>query len=176
MKMQVVVGTIILALSFLSNMAAQAGEAQQPNPLFLKAGDLAEQLSASSLNDNVKTAFRTRFEGLKQTQEQLWILAGQVDGGQCAGSCIDLYSSRVLSWQSDLQSFIADAHRWLKSQPVDPNMLSQCLRDREKEDEARRRDCVKRPIEEHTACLQESYERKLDGTNTKCYGITTPIR
>lgn len=176
MKIPVVVGTIVLALSLVSNMAAQAGEAQEPNPLFLEASDLSEQLSASSLNDNVKNAFRIRFEGLSQVQQQLWDIAGQVDGGQCADSCIDLYNSRVLNWQSDLQSFVDDARRWLKSQPVDPALLPQCLRDCEKADDARRRDCVKRPIEEHRACLEESYERKIDCTNTKCYGITTPIR
>lgn len=176
MKISAVIGTIVLALLLLSNVSAQAGEAQQPNPLFLEASDLSEELSASSLNDNVKTAFRKRFGGLAQVQQQLWALAGQVDGGQCAGSCIDLYNSRVLNWQSDLQNFISDAHRWLKSQSVDPNLLPQCLRECEKEDDARRRECVKRPIEGHTACLQESYERKLDCTNTKCYGITTPIR
>lgn len=85
MKISVVVGAIVLALSLLFSMAVQAGEAQQPNPLFLTASDLAEELSTSSLNDNVKNAFRIRFEGLEQVQKQLWDLAGQVDGGQCQG-------------------------------------------------------------------------------------------
>lgn len=176
MKTGTAVGAMALALSLIFTMATHAEEAQQVNPLFAEAGELADQLSASSLNDNVKNAFRKRFEGLSQTQQQLWDLAAQVDGGQCAGSCIDLYNSRVVNWQADVQSFIDDAHRWLKGQPIDPDKLAQCLRDCDNEDDARRRDCIKRPIEEHTACMQESYERKLDCTNTKCYGITTPIR
>jgi hypothetical protein len=81
MKTQIVVGGIVLALSLFFNIAAQA--AQEPNPLFLEASNLSEQLSASSLNDNVKTAFRKRFDDLEREQQDLWILAGQVDGGQC---------------------------------------------------------------------------------------------
>lgn len=174
MKALVIVGKSFLALSLFFNVAAQA--AQEPNPLFLEASDLSEQLNMSALNDNVKSAFQIRFEGLKREQQELWVFAGQVDGGQCQGNCIDLYNSRVMTWESSLRSFNEDARRWLKNQPVDPNLVSQCLRDCDKADDARRRGCIEGPIEEHTSCLRASYERKLDCTNTKCYGITTPIR
>lgn len=128
MKTLAVVGTIVLTLSLLFNVATQAEGAQEPNPLFLEASDLSEQLSVSSLNDNVKTAFRRRFDDLKREQQDLWILAGQVDGGQCQGSCVDLYNRRVLNWQSKLQSFNHDARAWmdLQKKSDDPMWTKKC--------------------------------------------------
>jgi len=169
-----VVWTLVLTLLLIT--ATHAESAQEPNPLFLEASGLLEQLSASSLDDNVKTAFRKRFESLEQEQQELWTLAGQVDGGECQESCIELYNSRISAWESNLNSFNDDARRFLKNQPVDPDFLAQCLRDCEAADDARRRKCDEGPIEESVACKKASWELKIDCTNTKCYGITTPVR
>jgi hypothetical protein len=86
-----------------------AVSAQIPNPLFVEAQDISQQLNSSTLNDNDKTEWVKRFHDLEQEQQLLWCLAKQVDSGQCTVSCIDLYNSRVVAWESSLQNFIHDA-------------------------------------------------------------------
>ena len=77
------------------------------NPLFVEAKDILQQLNSSALDD--KTGWAKRFHDLEQEQQLLWSVAEQVDSGQCTGSCVDLYNSRVVAWQSSLESFIHDA-------------------------------------------------------------------
>lgn len=128
MKTHVVVGTIVLALSLLLIGAAQAGDAQQENPLFLEAKDMAERLDNSSLNDNAKLHWRQRFQALAEEQERLWALAGQVDGGQCKDSCIDLYNGRVEQWQNALNDFNKGAGATLRQiQTSDPVLVKKCV-------------------------------------------------
>lgn len=115
MKIIAVVKIIVLALVFLSNGVAQAGDAQQENPLFVEARNLWQQISASSLDNDVKAPYGKRFGDLAAEQQSLWSLAGQVDNGACTGRCLDNYNDRVLTWQSRLQSFSNDARIALES-------------------------------------------------------------
>lgn len=92
----------------------RAVSAKIPNPLLVEAQDISRQLNSSTLND--KSEWDRRFHDLEQEQQLLWSLAEQVDSGQCIGSCIDLYNSRVVSWESSLQSFIHDARLTLRAQ------------------------------------------------------------
>ena len=91
----------------------RAASVQIPNPLFVEALNISQQLNSSMLND--KSEWNKRFHDLEQEQKLLMSLAEQVDSGQCAGSCIDLYNSRVEAWESSLQSFIQDARPVLHS-------------------------------------------------------------
>lgn len=84
-----------------------------PNPRFVEAQDISRQLNSSTLND--KSDWARRFHALEQEQQLLWSVAEQVDSGQCTGSCIDLYNSRVVAWQSSLESFIHDARLALRA-------------------------------------------------------------
>lgn len=113
MKIIAVVKIIVLALVFLSNGVAQAGDAQQENSLFVEARNLWQQISASSLDNGAKAPYGKRFGDLAAEQRSLWSLAGQVDSGACTGRCLDNYNDRVLTWQSNLQSFSNDARRVL---------------------------------------------------------------
>jgi len=113
MKTRVVAGTIFLVLSLLFNIAAQA--AQEPNPLFIEARNLWQQLSASSIASDTKAGFGRRFGDLARVQQQLWSLAGQVDSGACTDQCLDTYNDRVMAWQSNLESFNGDARLALES-------------------------------------------------------------
>lgn len=115
MKTLLIVGTILLAISLLSNRAAQAEEWQGINPLFVEAHELWQQADSSTLNDNTKNALRTRFDTLEQEQRKLWRLVGQIEEGQCRDECIDLYDSDVVSWEISLKSFIHDAKLLLSS-------------------------------------------------------------
>lgn len=124
MKIIDVVGTIVLVLSLLSNGAAQAGDAQQENPLFVEARNLWQQISASSLDNDTKAPYGKRFGDLAAEQRSLWSLAGQVDSGACTGRCLDNYNDRVLTWQSNLQSFSNDARKVL-----DGNKPESCTQD-----------------------------------------------
>lgn len=113
MKILAVVRIIVLALVLLSNGVAQAGDAQQENPLYVEARNLWQQISASSLDNGTKAPYGQRFGNLAAEQQSLWSLAGQVDSGACAGRCLDNYNNRVLTWQSNLQSFSNDARKVL---------------------------------------------------------------
>lgn len=159
--MKTLIGIIVLALSL--PMAAFAEGAQEPNPLFLEASDLAEQLSASSLNDNVKTAFRVRFEGLQREQQYLWAFAGQVDSGQCTGNCINLYNSQVLAWQSKLRSFNDDARRWMDQQKKsdDPMWFKKCQDKCLKTREACYAGCRDDRSQELNPCQQKCWDRSV---------------
>jgi len=84
-----------------------------PNPLLVEAQDISQQLNSSTLND--KTEWVKRFHDLEHEQQLLWSLAEQVDSGQCIGTCIDLYYSRVVAWESNLQGFIHDARLTLRA-------------------------------------------------------------
>lgn len=86
---------------------------QTSNPLFVEVQDILKQLHSSTLND--KAEWAKRFHDLEQEQKLLWSLAEQVDSGQCTGSCIDLYISRVVAWESSLQRFIHDARLILRA-------------------------------------------------------------
>lgn len=109
MKIQPIVRTIVLALSLLVIETAHAAGAQQENPLFVEARSLWQQISNSSLDNSVKAPYGQRFGDLAAEQRSLWTLAGEVDSGACAERCLDNYNNRVLSWQSNLQSFNNDA-------------------------------------------------------------------
>lgn len=113
MKIFAIVGTIVLALSLLLAGAAQAEDAQQENPLFVEARNLWQQISASSLDNGAKAPYGKRFGDLAAEQRSLWSLAGQVDSGACADQCLDSYNGRVMTWQSNLQSFSNDARKVL---------------------------------------------------------------
>jgi hypothetical protein len=166
--MKTLFGKIVLVLSLL--IAAHAEAAQESNPLFLEASDLAEQLNASSLNDNVKTAFRTRFENLKQEQQDLWVLAGQVDGGQCIESCIDLYNSRISIWESKLRSFSEDARRWmdLQTKSDDPMWVKKCHDKCYKTREECNIDCRDNHSDELNRCKQQCWDRSVICINKGC--------
>lgn len=90
----------------------RAASVQIPNPLFVEAQDISQELNSSILND--KSEWTKRFHNLEQEQQLLMSLAEQVDGGQCTGSCVNLYNSRVVAWESSLQSFIHDARLTLR--------------------------------------------------------------
>lgn len=109
MKIQPIVRTIILALSLLHIETIHAEGAQQENPLFVESRSLWQQISNSSLDSRVKAPYAQRFGDLATEQRILWSLAGEVDSGTCAEQCLDNYNNRVLTWQSNLQSFNSDA-------------------------------------------------------------------
>jgi hypothetical protein len=115
MKILFDVRIIVLALVLLVNGVAQAGDAQQENPLFVEARNLWQQISASSLDNDTKAPYGKRFGDLAVEQRSLWSLAGQVDSGACTDQCLDNYNDRVLTWQSNLQSFNSDARTALES-------------------------------------------------------------
>lgn len=165
MKTPAVVGIIVFALTLLSNMAAQAEDAQELNPLFLEVSDLSEQLSASSLNDNAKTAWSMRFDGLKQVQQELFNLGGQVNSGQCREGCIDLYNSRVSSWESSLQSFSHDANLALHAQQGDPTSKYKCWGDCDRKHTSCWSRCLDGPIEENEPCHKACNEEKTQCVN-----------
>lgn len=105
-----------IAFGYEWNKALCADRSQIPNPLFVEARNIAQQLNSSTLNDKDETELPKRFHELEQEQQLLWVLAEQVDRGQCIGNCIDLYNSRVVAWESSLQSFIHDARPTLRAQ------------------------------------------------------------
>lgn len=100
-----IVGTIVFGDAWGEMPVAES--VRIPNPLFVEAKDIWQQLNSSTLDD--KTGWAKRFHDLEQEQQLLWSIAEQVDSGQCTGSCIDLYNSRVVAWQSSLENFIHDA-------------------------------------------------------------------
>jgi hypothetical protein len=163
MKTLLAVGTIVFTLSLLPNMAAQAADAQRPNPLFLEAKNLSQQLSVSALNDNAKNAWRRRFNDLEEVQKQLWDLAGQVDRGQCKENCIDLYNSRVRQWQTDLQSFIHDAKATLQAlKSADPAWRENCLNNSRRIREECYKECRNGPIEKVNSCIQQCWDDNVE--------------
>lgn len=113
MKTCITIGTIVLALSLTFNITVQA--AQEPNPLFIEARNLWQQLSASSIDTDAKASYGKRFGDLARDQQQLWSLAGQVDSGQCMDGCMTSYNNQVIAWQSALAAFNRDAHMALES-------------------------------------------------------------
>lgn len=84
---------------------ALADQAQQVNPLFVQAQAVAAEVASSSLPAEQKADFQQRFAALQAEQQNLWQLAGQVDGGGCTDTCLDDYNNRVTAWQNDLASF-----------------------------------------------------------------------
>lgn len=152
MKIPVAVRVAVVMLASLFAVIAYADGAQQPNPLFVEASGLSQQLAASSLNDNARTAWARRFQGLEEVQQQLWSLAGQVDAGQCTDSCIDLYNSRVVAWQSSLQTFITDAKATLHAQQNTPESMYKCWGVCDRKHTACWKRCLDRPIDENAAC------------------------
>jgi len=89
--------------------AALADQAQQVNPLFVQAQAVAAQVASSSLPAEQKTDFQQRFAALQAEQQNLWQLAGEVDGGACTDTCAVDYNNRVIAWQNDLASFSSAA-------------------------------------------------------------------
>lgn len=104
---------VLAAVCFLAPLvaplAARAEGAQQPNPLFVQAQQLAAQIASSAQPGDVKAGFAQRFDALASQQRQLWQMAGSVDAGQCIDACLDEYNNEVMSWQTALQQFNADA-------------------------------------------------------------------
>ncbi|MDO8288959.1 MAG: hypothetical protein Q7T44_07050 [Parvibaculum sp.] len=98
---------VVLVICVAFSPAAKA--AQEINPLFVQAQQYAAQVASSSASDDVKAGFAQRFATLQGRQQQLWQLAGEVDAGQCIGGCLDNYNNEIMSWQSSLQQFSADA-------------------------------------------------------------------
>jgi len=84
-------------------------EAQQENPLFVQARTIAAEVAASSLPAEAKADFQQRFAALQAEQQDLWRLAGEVDGGSCTDSCVGDYNNRVIAWQNALIGFNTDA-------------------------------------------------------------------
>jgi hypothetical protein len=124
MKAQVVAG-MFLAVLLLSNLAAQAG--QEENPLFIEGKNMAEELDISSLNDNAKLHWAQQFKALANEQQQLWEVAGQVVGGQCSNGCAGQYNRRLEQWENNLRRFINDATATLRAQKSsDPAWLKKC--------------------------------------------------
>lgn len=115
MKTRVIAGTMLLALSILFSMIGTSEGAQEPNPLFLEARNLWQQLSASRMPADEKATYGKRFGDLARVQRQLWDFAGQVDSGACADQCLDDYNNRVMYWQSDLETFNSDARSTLEA-------------------------------------------------------------
>ena len=99
----VVAATLVLAVPAL------ADQAQQENPLFVQAREIAAEVAASSLSTEAKADFAQRFAALQSEQQELWRLAGDVDGGACTGTCVDDYNGRVIAWQNALAGFNAEA-------------------------------------------------------------------
>jgi hypothetical protein len=108
-RLWMAVATIVSCLALGLGHGVRAGEAQQQNPLFLQAQAIAAQVASSSMSDELKTGFAERIGVLAAEQQNLWSLAGQVDGGQCADACLDDYNSRVVAWQNGLVAFASEA-------------------------------------------------------------------
>ncbi len=100
--------TIFSWLALGSGHGALA-EAQQENPLFLQAQTIAAQVASSSMSEELKAGFAERIGTLSAEQQNLWSLAGQVDGGQCADACLDDYNNRIVAWQNALATFASEA-------------------------------------------------------------------
>lgn len=152
MKKLMMVEIFSIVLFSMISITVYSEEAQQSNPLFVEAQNLLQQLNSSSLNDNAKIAWTRRFSNLEQTQQQLWVLAGQVDAGQCLDSCIDLYNNNVTTWESNLQSFIHDAQLTLSTQEHTPETMFECWNDCDKKHSTCWQHCLDGPIEENEAC------------------------
>lgn len=84
---------------------AVADQAQQVNPAFVQAQAVAAEVASSSLPAEQKADFQRRFAALQAEQQNLWQLAGEVDGGGCTDTCLNDYNNRVTAWQSDLVGF-----------------------------------------------------------------------
>lgn len=151
MKILVVFGTIVLALSLLSNVTAQADDAKRDNPLWLEATNMLEELDMSSLNDNAKHYWHRRFNTLAEVQVSLSEWAGQVDRGQCKENCIDLYNSRIDQWESNLQRFNKDAAATLHA-----NKSS---------DTAWLKKCVDKAYADREACYLKGRDEPIEGAN-----------
>ena len=111
MRVRATAIAVVLGLLWTLANAHQpaSATAQQQNPLFLQAQAIGEQVASSSAPGDVKAGFAQRFEALAAEQQNLWSLAGQVDSGQCADTCLDDYNSRVVAWQGSLVQFAAEA-------------------------------------------------------------------
>ena len=101
------IAAIVAALLGLAS-AGPVFAAQQENPLFVQARALADQVASSSLSDDQKAGFAQRFASLQAEQQNLWQLAGDVDGGRCVDDCLNDYNNRVIGWQNDLAGFSAE--------------------------------------------------------------------
>jgi hypothetical protein len=95
--------------AFPATRDALADQAQQVNPLFAQAQTIAAQVASSSLPAEQKADFQQRFAALQAEQQNLWQLAGEVDGGACTDTCVVDYNNRVVAWQNDLVGFSSAA-------------------------------------------------------------------
>lgn len=118
--------TLFLMFISLFSVSAYAGRAQQQNPLFLEASQLSGQLNSSSLDAANKASLSKRFDDIKRVQQELWVLSGRIDSGECVLDCIPKYRKIFPGWESDLKSYIADARNSLaKATPQNPASAGQ---------------------------------------------------
>ncbi len=108
---------LALALSLPLVTSGLAQEAQVLNPQFVEARGLWAKVGAAPLSSDIKAPLGERFGHLARMQQRLWSLAGQVDGGSCAGACVADYNREVIAWQGALGLFNRDAENALRLVP-----------------------------------------------------------
>lgn len=121
---------LFVVLFFSFAQIAHAGDnAQQPNPKFLHAKDMYQQLTKSKLSNDVKLPLVKRWNDLDSEQKELWKLAEKVDNffkkpktDQTVidkdNAFIDSYNSRVIIWQDALDTFSTDVEAVLTKNGV----------------------------------------------------------
>lgn len=81
----------------------------QQNQLFLEATQLSEKINTSSVDPAHKTDLLKRFEDIKLIQQELRILGGRIEIGECVLDCIPKYRKLYPGWETNLKSYMADA-------------------------------------------------------------------
>lgn len=157
-----------LLLALTQEQPVLAQQAQVINPLYLQAKDILNtMLDAPRISPSLKSSFRSRFADLDAEQKSLWFAAGQVDSGQCNNSCIDLYNRRIEIWENNLQQFIAEGNRWLKT--FQAPTLRECLSDCDTSFGSCRPRCNTVAPEENLTCVRDCFDQK-DRCVAKCSG------